>query len=108
MQVQFARPLAVGEIEADRSGRAPPAHPEPVADGRVEAADGIGRVAGVDESGNAPARIEPMRGFDADDAEVTASDNRRAFLDSQALVRITAYRAGAAGAEQIVLRDAFA
>ncbi len=54
VHANLLEPLAVGDIDRERSGRRAPAHAEAVAIGRFEILEARGRVAGVDEGRQTP------------------------------------------------------
>ena len=105
MKMQFASALAPGQVGTDRPGRAAPAGAESVADGKLDTLPVVGGLPGIDEGRHPPLFIQPMGVFGAAGGQITATDGSAAFAHAQALIRVTAYRTGAAGAKQIVLRN---
>ena len=82
---------------------AAPAGAEAVAEGEADILQRIDGIAGIDEGGNAPVLVQPVRHFGAGDGQVAAPTVALPFLDAQALVGVAAHRTGAAGAEQVIL-----
>src|SRR2546425_2604865 len=100
MQPHLLGLLTIRDVDPERSDRRTHACTDAVAIDGLESARFIGRVAGVDESGETPGRSEPMDNLRAGERIVASADRGVALARAEAVERVPAHRGVAAGAKE--------
>src|SRR5690606_30540435 len=103
MQAQVALALPVCQVQEQGAGRRTHPRAHAIAQVPFHAAEGLGRVARVDEYTHAPALVEIMVVLDAGHRQAGRADDRVITVDADTLITVAANRARPAGAKTEVI-----